>query len=231
MVYLVAALCVFNIIMWIIFGIRFHKIFSPDGMIDKARDGMNRLLSSMQKNTMTSVNLVNETIQKLEQSKIAAERKVDEINKRIELLSREAGMLQFQQTVNQTVQQPIRQPAKQVFVDPNAVYSVKKNENKDGQGDLFDSMSSSGVTPIVPKDEVFVTSSGAAYKEVPMISTRVLDETPASDEGAQVIPKITPKKSINEQVMELFNNGFDVSEIASKLNLSEVEVQFIIDLS
>lgn len=217
--------------MWIIFGIRFHKIFSPDGMIDKARDGMNRLLSSMQKNTMTSVNLVNETIQKLEQSKIAAERKVDEINKRIELLSREAGMLQFQQTVNQTVQQPIRQPAKQVFVDPNAVYSVKKNENKDGQGDLFDSMSSSGVTPIVPKDEVFVTSSGAAYKEVPMISTRVLDETPASDEGAQVIPKITPKKSINEQVMELFNNGFDVSEIASKLNLSEVEVQFIIDLS
>lgn len=217
--------------MWIIFGIRFHKIFSPDGMIDKARDGMNRLLSSMQKNTMTSVNLVNETIQKLEQSKIAAERKVDEINKRIELLSREAGMLQFQQTVNQTVQQPVRQPAKQVFVDPNAVYSVKKNENKDGQGDLFDSMSSSGVTPIVPKDEVFVTSSGAAYKEVPMISTRVLDETPASDEGAQVIPKITPKKSINEQVMELFNNGFDVSEIASKLNLSEVEVQFIIDLS
>lgn len=211
MIYLVAALCVFNVIMWIIFGIRFHKIFSPDGMIEKARDGMNRLLRSMQKNTIDNVNLVNETIQKLEQSKIAAERKIDEINRKLELLNAEAGMVQFRESV------------KKSFIDPNAVYAV----NKPVQKDLFEK-----------PDEIHVTDNGASYKEVPMLDARVLEEKPAFEEKTvmeeipvKVIPKVGPKKSVDEQVMNLFRNGHKVSDIASELNLSETEVQFVIDLN
>lgn len=209
--------------MWIIFGIRFKKIFSPDGMLEKAREGMNRLLRSMQKNTFDNVNLVNESIQKLEQAKIAAERKVEEINRKIELMNAEAGMVQFREKIQEQVKQPLRQPVT-TGIDPNAVYSVKAPVQKD----LF----SQDVHPLkTNKDEIIVTTSGAAYKEVPMITTKMVDEKPVPEENLKVTPVISPKKSVDEQVMYLFNNGYSVSEIASNLNLSEVEVQFVIDLS
>ncbi len=209
--------------MWIIFGIRFKKIFSPDGMIEKAREGMNRLLRSMQKNTFENVNLVNESIQKLEQAKIAAERKVEEINRKIELLNAEAGMVQFRDKIQEQVKQPLRQPVT-AGIDPNAAYSVKTPVQKD----LF----SSDVHPLkTNRDEIVVTPSGAAYKEVPMITTKMFEEKPSDGDSPKTASVISPKKSVDEQVMYLFNNGYSVSDIASNLKLSEVEVQFVIDLN
>jgi len=211
--------------MWIIFGIKFKKIFSPDGMMEKARNGMNGLLRSMQKNTVDNINLVNETIQKLKQAQIEAERKVEQINKKLELLQNEANMMQFNKSVSKATAQT-SQP-KQPAVDPNAVYEVKPPV----QNDLFESYRESLTKVIQPKDETVVTETGAAYKEVPVISTKVFDENLVSDIFSKPVPKITPEKTVNEKVLYLFNNGYSVEDIAAKLSVSETEVQLIIDLS
>jgi len=223
MVYLVAGICVLNVIMWIIFGIKFKKIFSPDGMIEKARTGMNTLLRSMQKNTMDNVNLVNETIQKLEQAKIAAERKVDQLNRKLELIQTEENMSRYQSSLHETVRQVPKHPQ----IDPNVAYEVKTPV----QSGLFDDLNKGKLKVIQPEDEVHITSSGASYKEVPVISAPVFDENLGPEMMAQDVPKVAPKKSREEQVMYLFRNGQGVSEIASSLKMTEVEVQFIIDLN
>ena len=215
--------------MWIVFGLKFKKIFSPDGMLDKARNGMNGLLRSMQKNTVDNINLVNETIQKLKQTQIEAERKVELLNKKLELLQNEVNMKQFNQAVVQATKQtkPKSPQNKTAAVDPNAAYEVKAP----AQNDLFESYRENLTTIIQPKDETVVTETGAAYKEVPVFSTKVIDENMVANVFAQDIPKVTPKKSIEERVLYLFNNGYSVADISRELSVSEVEVQFIIDLN
>lgn len=218
--------------MWIVFGIKFKKIFSPDGMVEKARNGMNGLLRSMQKNTVDNINLVNETIQKLKQTQIEAERKIEFLNKKLELLQNEANMKQFTQSVTQAVRQnsasqPKTAQPKQPAVDPNAVYEVKTP----AQNDLFESYRENLTKIIKQKDETVITETGAAYKEVPVISTKVLDENMVANVFAQDIPKVTPKKTVEEKVLYLFNNGYSVTDISKELSVSEVEVQFIIDLN
>lgn len=214
MIYLVGGLCVFNIVMWIVFMVRFNKRFSSEQYINKARDDMNVLVSSMQKNTVRNIQLVKETIEDLEKARVAAERKAEQISKRIELLNQEIDMKNFHQTVQQKV--------KGVGVDPNAVYSINQTQNK-----ILEKPAEQKAKPLEIKDEIHVTSTGASYKEVPVITGNFYDEK----DGSRQVVKVQPKKNIDEQVIYLKQNGLSVSDIASRLNISETEVQFIIDLN
>lgn len=199
--------------MWIVFGIKFKKRFSTDEVIEKAREDMNALLRSMQKNTVNNVNLVNDTIEKLEQARIAAERKVEQINKKIELLNKEVAMKQFHSDIQENIR-PVEN--KKPIVNPEAAYEVKIPK----QNNLFEH-------PIEMKDETFVTPSGASYKEVPVITTKMYED---NGSGKAEVKKIVPEQSIEDKVKYLLGNGYKVSDIASKLGLSETEVQFVIDL-
>ncbi len=67
-------------------------------------------------------------------------------------------------------------------------------------------------------DEINVTTDGAAYKQVPLIITKVMDE------------KKTKKEDINNDVKKLYEQGYSVEQIALELSCSIIEVQFIIDL-
>ena len=67
---------------------------------------------------------------------------------------------------------------------------------------------------------------GAAYKHVPLIITKVLDEEPVK----QIKAAVTNKKEFSDQVMDLFNKGLQVEQIANELSCSITEVQFVIDM-
>ena len=71
------------------------------------------------------------------------------------------------------------------------------------------------------KDDVVLTPDGAALREVPVITAKVLDELGFGNRK---------EKSLNEKVIELYQAGNSVSEIAAELSVSTTEVQFIIDL-
>ena len=68
-----------------------------------------------------------------------------------------------------------------------------------------------------------VTQDGAAFKEVPLIITKVYEEIPQNNEQKT-------KKNLSKQVQELYNNGKSVEEIANELSCSRTEVQLIIDM-
>ena len=83
---------------------------------------------------------------------------------------------------------------------------------------LFDEENDNSIFSDVTK----VTDDGAAYKEVPLIITKIYDD--------QVNEKKKSNKQIDEKVEKLFRQGMNVDDIAAELSCSIAEVQFIIDM-
>ena len=75
---------------------------------------------------------------------------------------------------------------------------------------------------MILKDETKVTAEGAAYKEVPLIITKVYDDNAALNEKSDT--------SLGTKVSRMYANGMTVEEIALELDCSTSEVQFIIDM-
>ncbi len=72
-----------------------------------------------------------------------------------------------------------------------------------------------------------LTQDGAAYKEVPLIHTKNLDEKPTSNNYINIESK---SRTLADKVGELFAQSYPVEQIAKLLNCSVTEVQTIIDL-
>ena len=95
-------------------------------------------------------------------------------------------------------------------------YSGNVNQNQQ-QPDLFSQESESVF--IQNKDEVFVRSDGAAYKEIPLVVTKIIDEVPRNK-----------NKDLRQNVIDLYNQGYSIEQITMELSCSVTEVQLIIDM-
>lgn len=121
-------------------------------------------------------------------------------------------------------------------IDPDASYELNS------QGDLFSSSEQS-----IIKNETTVTQDGAAYREVPLIITKVYDETLPQNQTqnqtqnqeqklnrfqnqADFQNQSSSRHSLSEQVKQLFEQGYKAEEIAAQLSCSITEAQFIIDM-
>ena len=104
-------------------------------------------------------------------------------------------------------------PYEKNFIDPNSSYEVTNNESL---GSLFDE------SDLILKDETKVTAEGAAYKEVPLIITKVYDDNASVN--------VNSDNSLGTKVSRMYANGMTVEEIALELDCSTSEVQFIIDM-
>lgn len=98
-------------------------------------------------------------------------------------------------------------------IDPESSYKILNQ-----QATLFDNEEKS-----ILKDEINVTSQGAAYKEVPLIITKVIEDKP--------VTIASKKNNLNLDVQKLYNQGYSIEQIATELSCSVTEVQFIIDMT
>lgn len=124
-------------------------------------------------------------------------------------------------------------------VDPEAAFEINNLSSGDkasspNQGGLFDEYSDA-VTVNIGNQETQVTDDGAAYKEVPVISARILDEQPEKREELKYeeAPATTAeikRRNLTKKVKELYDDGNSVEQIASKLSCSVTEIQFILDM-
>ena len=118
-------------------------------------------------------------------------------------------------------------------ISPDDVFEVIKSQEQN----LFDDTDSAIISTDTPMN---VTEDGAAFKEVPLIITKVYQETPTdnstsknsdSNDEANFEKRVEKKKNLNKRVQELYNNGLKVEEIANELSCSITEVQLIIDMN
>lgn len=258
--YIAILLSLTAIILFIIILVRFKKLFSTDAIIEKTRSHLNKMLGDINRQSNSDLELIeestrrikallNESDKKMEQFREATQRLRDmiseaekynrQVNKEIYVPNEGASKIkavgQSAAVKNLAANKYIKNSSSGIQksqVDPDAVYSPSGMTQKS----LFD------------EDETKVTPDGAAYKEVPLIITKVLDEEPVQENAAQNISQSVAAnensqpvfkavssakqnaKNLSEQVQKLFNQGMQVEDIATELSCSISEVQFIVDM-
>ena len=242
MAILVASICIINIILWIIFLVKFKKLFSTDKIIDTTTEKMNRLVRDIDKATDRDLSLTKDAERRMKNLLDDADKKMEmfkEAGQRLREMIAEAEKLSKQKETKSPIynpaievvhqkQNPVKPVRKSIdaylqnssgYRKPNQInsentYKVVASE----QQDLFEEEKNSITTDTVTN----VTEDGAAYKEVPLIITKVYEEKP--------VEKDNKKKNITKSVQELYNNGLTVTQIANELSCSITEVQLIIDM-
>ncbi len=187
-------------------------------MIIDVNNNANRDIELINEATKRTKALINEANRTMESFKDATQRLRDMIAETDKLSSKSKRNVIFENSpLAEIPPAGTKRVTKNPYIDPNNSYQVVKKEND--QPSLFDENISSGS---ILKDETKVTPEGAAYKEVPLIITKVFNDKPADSK--------IPAKALPEKVEKLFKSGMNVEEIAAELSCSISEVEFIIDM-
>ncbi|MCR4579633.1 MAG: hypothetical protein K5681_04720 [Treponema sp.] len=218
--YIAIILSVINILLLLFIIIRFKKLFSTDGIIEKTKLQMNKVIMDINNNANRDIELVNETSRRIKALMNEADKKMDQFRQASDMLrntiaeadsaakknGRKTVYVQNERLAGIT---PVGKP--NPYIDPSA--RVEMNQQS-----LFDDDNEEN-----PVDEINVRSDGSAYKQVPLIVTKVYEDKPISETEK-------PSKSINKKVEKLYEEGLQIEEIAAELSCSISEVQFIIDM-
>jgi len=236
-----------NIVLWLIFLFRFKKLFSTDKIIENTSIKMNKLVSDIDKTTKRDLFLSSESTKRMQALLDEADAKMEmfkEATQRLREMIAEADKLTRKLPEKSPIYNDIPQVSRNSAnsnsqtskvrrknidsymqnaytrgmsqINPDSSFEVLANQ----QGELFEEDKASAISDSPMK----VTEDGAAFKEVPLIITKVYEETPQNNEEKS-------KKNLSKQVQELYNNGKSVEEIANELSCSRTEVQLVIDMN
>lgn len=209
-------LSLISIFLMVIILIKFKKLFSTDNIIEKTKKQMNRIVTDVNNNANRDIELINEATKRTKALINEADKKMNnfmEATQRLRDMIAEAEKVSNKSRRNIIVE--TNSEAKQhknSNINPDSAYVVNK------QPSLFDDLEEKTIL----KDETIVTSDGAAYKEVPLIITKVFND--------KIVDNKIPPKALPEKVEKLFKTGMNIEEIAAELSCSISEVAFIIDM-
>lgn len=226
--YIAIFLSTISITLMVIILIKFKKIFTTDKIIEKTKNQMNRVIIDVNNNANRDIQLINEATKRTRALLNDADRKMDQFRQASQLLDNKIANAEkssfntparsvviendYKANINRYDQ--VKTKKNNPYINPNDAYEIK-NPN---QQSLFDEENDNSILTDVTK----VTDDGAAYKEVPLIITKIYDD--------QVNEKKKSNKQIDEKVEKLFRQGMNVDDIAAELSCSIAEVQFIIDM-
>lgn len=217
----VVTIGIINIILWIVFLVKFKKLFSTDEIIAETRTEMNNMIMDMNRNTERDINLIDDRTQKLKLVIAEADRHIALARAEEE---KRASVHELHNAVNRAPAAERRaadtyKRASAAKPRAEAAYEVTDTGIRAAgvQKSLFDENAKTSAT----QTEVVVQEDGTAYAEVPVITPKVFfSETP-----------VTPKKDFNKQVTDLAAAGLTVEQIAKKLSCSLSEVQMVLDMN
>lgn len=227
--YIALFIALVSLILMIIILVRFKKLFSTDAIIEKTKNQMNRVIIDVNNNANRDIELINESSRRLRALLNEADKKMDNFREATQLLrnviaeaekisGKRNGKTVFVENERFSEITPVGQKEKRnQFIDPDASFRVTEKAPV-RQGSLFDEPEEKSIL----KDETVVTKDGAAYKEVPLIVTKVYDEMPESATKSN--------RPLKDKVEKLFHQGMQVDDIAEELSCPASEVQFIIDM-
>lgn len=76
MIYVLVAVILFNLIMWIIMGVKFNKFFSTDKFIEESREQVNDMITSINRNASRNIEILNDKIKQLKAISAEAEHNI-----------------------------------------------------------------------------------------------------------------------------------------------------------
>lgn len=217
------AIVAINVALWVIFLIRFKRLFSSDDVIEKTRAEMDNMIRDINNNTVRAIDIIDDRKKQLN-------RLIEEADRRIALArSEEAKKISvsaLRDTLDKKAVSEVSRRAANTYKKnaprsrpaPDASYAVTREGEaiSERQHSLFDDRQEE----VRIKTEMNVTGDGASYAKVPVIKPDVyFSETP-----------IVPKKNFTKQVLEMAEMGLAIEQIAKQLSCSKTEVQMILDM-
>ena len=217
------AIVAINVALWVIFLIRFKRLFSPDDVIEKTRAEMDNMIRDINNNTVRAIDIIDDRKKQLN-------RLIEEADRRIALArSEEAKKISvsaLRDTLDKKAVSEVSRRAANTYKKnaprsrpaPDASYAVTGEGEaiSERQHSLFDDRQEEVRT----KTEMNVMRDGTSYAKVPVIKPDVyFSETP-----------IVPKKNFTKQVLEMAEMGLAIEQIAKQLSCSKTEVQMILDM-
>ncbi|WP_147635015.1 hypothetical protein [Treponema pectinovorum] len=233
-------LCAINVVFWLIFLTKFRKLFSTDDIILSTKQDVAKILEDVNRVTSRDIDLIESKIKTLKAAVAEADRHMSVLKAEFE---KDIKRAQYSSVLESNSKKT------DSFNHQTSIETISKNISKNssfGHETLSDSLQSTRAYSITEegekqlsggqgelfaeKEERYVTSSsgtkftvdnvGASVASIPKISNIKFSDNP-----------IKPKKNINEQIKELFQQGYSVELIARELNLTTTEVQFSLDMS
>ena len=244
---LLSALTLVNLLLWLVFLVRFKKLFSADDIMTKFRDGMENILKDAERGTALSINVIDEKIREAKAIVAEAERKLALL--RHELQSFESGAA-FQAQLNlqsaaaaiqgqekpaakkgrgktalsaaktalaAASKTPSKASAKSAASKAAAAYKQNELPGEDEAYALTGLFKENAQKSLFDAPQITVNQNGDAYGRIPVVS---MSDNP-----------IKPKKSFARRVRELADLGKTVEEIADATGHSTTEVQLVLDTS
>ena len=229
MVFLVVILCITNILLWIVFLLKFKSLFSTEDIIQKTRNELNKLVMDINNNTDRNITIYNESSKNLKKIIAEAENKVNFLENRIKLLNDEihknnlANVLQTNVSQKKKTSHKMQEVAsayKNNGITSKSSFALtdagKEITNNSVQKSLFDDNSTVDTVA-----NVTVNSDGTSYVGIPIVMPTVFaTETP-----------VQLKDDLKTRIVKLYEQGKSIEEIASELSCSTTEVQFVIDFT
>lgn len=229
MLQVVGGLIFINLLLWLVFFIKFKKLFSTDETMKKFQTGMEQLLSDMQRQISVAISLAEEQKKQLKALVAEAERKIAVAEKRLGTLQNEKSILEqtalFQnQIASHTAAATEKPKAKRktpaktaaekykkhssIPIDENAAYALTGLFTENAQNSLFEEGGQS----------VVVNQDGDSYGKIPLVKPEIV----VSDNP------IVPKKDFSKQVRELSELGRSVEDISAQTGRTTTEVELML---
>lgn len=229
MVILGVLICIFNIVMWIVFLRNFKKLFTTEDVIESTKAQVNNILKNFDRDTERNLSLIDNACARLKALNAEAEKKIKLMN---EMESRSLGVSELKTKVNSALGHSSSSSRKAVdaytkekshttrksLKEDDSVMLTLSGENavQDDQKTLFDE------EPKHQKLDITVLEDGTSYKEIPVVTPQVfVPETPVQN---------FKKNEIRENIVKLFDQGYDMEIIAKELGCSSTEVQLALSI-
>ncbi len=222
-VFLVAALTLINLLLWLVFFVKFKKLFSIDNIMQEFRIGLEQLLQDAQRQTVSCVNLIEEKIREMKSITAQAERRLATLRRDAEI-SRQALSLQTSIVPESSGEKPRAKrkasKAAEKYKKNAVMESMPSADESYMLTNLFRENASQRSLFEEGGQAVFVNEEGDSYGKVPIVKPEVV----VSDSP------IVKKKDFARQVKDLNALGKGIEEIAAETSHSITEVQLVLDM-
>lgn len=233
-------ICVFNVVMWIVFLRHFKNLFTTEDIVAGTKEEINKILMDLNRQTERNLSLMDSSISKMKALNAEIDKKLKLLD---ELKNSAAGTAQLSAKINS---KPVsgrkvaasayekNKPSRKNINSEDTVVLTRTGEQfsvEPLQTTLFNeksdfsqsSQSKSKNDEIPVNTDIHVDSQGASYAQIPLVSPKVF----VSEKFADLSK--TPE-TLKDKILKLFDQGYDAEVISKELDCSLTEVQFVLDL-
>lgn len=234
--------------------VRFKKLFSTDKILEKARDEMNKIVIDLDKVTERDIFLTSEATKRIQEQLKQADKQMEDfkeasnrlrnmiadVDKYVETAKMKKGQAENYTYSNNTRSNTAEAADNSIknYLNAGKKFNAEKLTSRLHKD--FEPGVSLEEQKALQNDEMIFTEDGAAYKEIPLIITNVMEDKPVVQKQNPVEQNIfdfsqpartqKSKQNLSDKVKRLYTEGYDITDIAAELSCSVTEVQFIIDM-